>query len=90
MSSTPTIQQTEIESVVAPSPVRVPTDGGDHDLFSHYVTMLEWDAAYITGRPATALCGKKWVPTKDPERFPVCPDCKRIFDSLPPGDGDQP
>jgi hypothetical protein len=26
-----------------------------------------------------ALCGKMWVPTRDPDRFPVCPQCKEIF-----------
>jgi hypothetical protein len=66
------------------SPARAGSDDGDHDRFSHYVTKLEWDAAYITGRPATALCGKKWVPTKDPEKYPVCPTCKEIWESFQP------
>ena len=26
-----------------------------------------------------------WVPTRDPQRFPICPECKEIYDSLPPG-----
>jgi len=25
------------------------------------------------------------VPTRDPSRFPVCPDCKRIYESIPEG-----
>jgi len=29
-----------------------------------------------------ALCGKVWVPSRDPERFPVCPECKEIWQSL--------
>jgi uncharacterized C2H2 Zn-finger protein len=29
-----------------------------------------------------ALCGKVWVPGRDPEKFPVCPDCKKIYDKL--------
>jgi hypothetical protein len=71
------------------APAVAPSHGGndgDHDTFAHYVTKVQWDAAYLTGRPATALCGKKWVPTKDAERYPVCPECKEIFESLPPGD----
>jgi len=32
----------------------------------------------------TAICGKKWVPTRKPDDFPVCPDCKRIYDQLKP------
>jgi hypothetical protein len=25
------------------------------------------------------------VPTKNPDKFPVCPDCKEIWQSLNPG-----
>lgn len=35
-----------------------------------------------TGRPVVALCGKVWVPKRDPSQFPVCPDCKRIYDEM--------
>lgn len=30
------------------------------------------------GKPVTALCGRVFVPTRDPERLPLCPDCKRL------------
>jgi hypothetical protein len=23
-----------------------------------------------------------WVPSRDPERFPVCPECKEIWEGL--------
>jgi hypothetical protein len=39
----------------------------------------------VTGTPVIALCGKVWVPNRDPGKFPVCPECKEIFESLPPG-----
>jgi hypothetical protein len=32
-----------------------------------------------------ALCGKVWVPGRDPEKFPVCPECKAIYDGMRPG-----
>lgn len=32
--------------------------------------------AYIEGTEVTALCGKRWVPTRDPQRLPVCGECK--------------
>ena len=36
-----------------------------------------------------ALCGKMWVPGRDPQKFPVCPQCKEIYEGLAPGnDGD--
>ena len=39
----------------------------------------------VMGTPVVALCGKVWVPSRDPERFPVCPECKEIWESLKPG-----
>lgn len=53
-------------------------DDGDQERFSHFVPKAEILESAVTGRPVTALCGKKWVPSRDPERFPVCPECKRI------------
>jgi len=29
-----------------------------------------------------ALCGKIWVPKHDPSQYPVCPDCKRIYEEM--------
>jgi hypothetical protein len=39
-------------------------------------------ASRITS-PVMALCGKVWVPSRDPKKFPVCPDCQRIYESRP-------
>jgi hypothetical protein len=33
----------------------------------------------VTGQPVTALCGKVWVPGRDPSRFPLCGTCREIF-----------
>lgn len=58
------------------------TDGGDHDKFAHYVRKNEITESAVTGTAVTAICGKKWIPTRLPDEFPVCPDCKRIYDQL--------
>ncbi len=60
--------------------------GGDHERFAHYVRKEKIVESAVTGTPVVALCGKKWVPGRDPSRFPVCPDCKRIYEGLPAGD----
>ena len=60
-------------------------DEGDHDRFSHYVDKAKLTEALINGTPVIALCGKVWVPSRDPKRFPVCPECKRLFDMGPEG-----
>ena len=58
------------------------TEDGDHDRFSHYAPKAKIMEAIVTGVPIVALCGKKWVPSRDPEKFPVCPTCKEIYESL--------
>jgi len=30
----------------------------------------------VTGAPVKALCGKVWVPSHNPEKYPLCPTCK--------------
>ena len=63
----------------------VPTDDGDHERFSHYAPKDKVTEALVMGTPVTALCGKTWVPTRSPEKYPVCPECKEIWESLPKG-----
>lgn len=60
----------------------VPTDEGDHEKFSHYVEKDKLTEAMVMGTPVVALCGKVWVPSRAPEKFPVCPDCKEAWEQL--------
>lgn len=60
------------------------TEPGDHDKFSHYVKANELMPAMINGSELVALCGKKWVPTRDGLKFPKCPTCVEIWKTLPP------
>ncbi len=55
---------------------------GDHDRYSHYVKKDKILASALSGKPVIALCGKVWTPGRDPEKFPVCPTCKEIYDKL--------
>lgn len=54
---------------------------GDHDKFSHYVRKEKILEAQVLGIPAKALCGKEWLPSDLPEKYPVCPTCKEIYES---------
>jgi hypothetical protein len=56
---------------------------GDHERFSHYADKEKIMEAMVNGTPVRALCGKVWVPSRDPQRFPVCPECKEIYESIP-------
>jgi hypothetical protein len=62
------------------------TDDGDHERLSHYVPKDKLMDAMVNGTPVVALCGKVWVPSRDPQRFPVCPECKEIWASMHKGD----
>jgi hypothetical protein len=67
---------------VATTPVReertgAQLDEGDHERMAHivderYGTVVE---AIVNGTPCVALCGKVWVPSRDPKRYPICPTC---------------
>ena len=65
-----------------------PTDDGDHERFSHYVPKDKLTEAMVMGTPVVALCGKVWVPSRDPEKYPVCPECKEIWESLSDDDAE--
>jgi hypothetical protein len=63
-------------------------DGG-HDRYSHYVKKEKIVESAVTGKPVRALCGKKWIPSRDPEKYPICPACKEIYEGLPRGSKDK-
>lgn len=59
---------------------------GDHERFAHYVEKNKIMESAISGVPVRALCGKVWVPNRDPKKFPVCPECQEIYSGLPKGE----
>ncbi|MBD7917748.1 DUF3039 domain-containing protein [Cellulomonas sp. Sa3CUA2] len=74
------LERTETDEQVEP---------GDHERFAHYVRKEKIMESAMTGKPVIALCGKVWVPGRDPNKFPVCPVCKEVYDGLrEPQDGD--
>jgi hypothetical protein len=64
------------------SPIEAPeiappaTQLGDHDLYTHLVPKDKLADAMVYGFAIEALCGKQWVPSRDPERYPLCPTCE--------------
>ncbi|MDO5671657.1 MAG: DUF3039 domain-containing protein [Actinomycetaceae bacterium] len=73
---TSVLERTETETQRSP---------GDGERYAHYVRKEKITASAVTGQAVIALCGKVWVPMRDPKNFPVCPTCKEIMKSL--GDG---
>lgn len=54
------------------------TGDGDHDRFAHYVRKSDIVRSNVEGVPVQALCGKVWIPNRDPDKYPVCPTCKEL------------
>lgn len=67
---------------------RVQEDDGGHDRFAHYIKKNQILESALSGKAVEALCGKKWVPSRDPEKYPICPTCKEIYAGLRPGPED--
>lgn len=61
---------------------------GDDERYAHYVRKDKIMASALSGDPVIALCGKVWVPGRDPKKYPVCPTCKAIYEGINPGAGD--
>jgi hypothetical protein len=50
--------------------------------FSHYADSVSVTEGYITGKAVVAICGKVFVPSRDPKKFPICPICKELAEAL--------
>jgi hypothetical protein len=84
--------QMETELVVTST---TEVDEGDHERFTHIVLegytpkdgeFVPLDNSVVGGiinaTPVRALCGKVWVPGRDPQKYPICPTCKEIAESM--------
>ncbi|GAA1824153.1 hypothetical protein GCM10009771_24370 [Nesterenkonia flava] len=61
------------------------SEPGDHERFAHYVKKDKIMESALEGGAVVALCGKVWVPSRDPKKFPVCPECKEIYEGFGEG-----
>lgn len=82
--------ETITELVTTPS-----VDHGDHERFTHIVlegyTPEKGDfvplgnsvvEGMINSSAVKALCGKVWVPGRDPKKYPICPTCREVAESM--------
>jgi hypothetical protein len=54
----------------------------DNDLWAHFVPSDQIERALLYGEEAEALCGKKWIPSRPADGFPVCPTCQSMYDDI--------
>ena len=46
---------------------------------AHIIRKDDQMRGYVLGEEITALCGEKFIPTRDPERYPVCEGCREAL-----------
>jgi len=84
---------TDAGTTLAPTHVDPQLDG-DHERMSHIVlegfkpekgdfisagpSVVE---GMVNGTAVKALCGKIWVPGRNPKKYPLCPTCKEIAEA---------
>lgn len=56
-------------------PTKAPGDG---ERYAHFVSRSRLERSRNSGQPVVALCGKVWVPLRNPAGYPICPACKAI------------
>jgi len=61
---------------------KIELDDEGNEIFAHYAEKVSITAGYVMGTPVQAVCGKVFVPSKNPEKLRVCPACKEIMDAL--------
>jgi Protein of unknown function (DUF3039) len=86
----------DASTLIEPGLAKPILDDGDHERFTHIVlegytpkdteefvalgnSVVE---GMVNGTPVRALCGKVWVPGKDPGKYPVCPTCVEVAKSM--------
>ena len=77
---TQTIERTDTDERV--------DDGTDSDTpkFFHYVRKSKIAESAVMGNFVVALCGETFPVTRSPKPdSPVCPDCKKIYESMKKG-----
>jgi hypothetical protein len=57
-------------------------DTNDEKKYAHYAEKTSVTEGYVLGTPVLAVCGKLFVPSRDPKKFPLCPICKKISEAL--------
>ncbi|GAB3280915.1 DUF3039 domain-containing protein [Parasphingorhabdus pacifica] len=81
--STTTLPETDVR------PETADQTSDDRPEVFHYVQKDKITESAVMGTHVVALCGEVFPVTKSAKPgSPVCPDCKKVFENLPPG-GDE-
>jgi hypothetical protein len=87
---------TDVTQVIEPTTTDPILDDGDHERFTHIVLegytpkgsddLIPVGNSVVEGMinqtAVRALCGKVWVPGRDPGKYPVCATCAEVAESM--------
>lgn len=62
-------------------------DSDDSEKIAHWARKDKITEGYVEGVEILALCGKYFVPSRDPEGLEVCKPCEAVLNTMF-GDGD--
>lgn len=68
--------------VVAPEVIPTLSDEDSNERVAHIIKKSDWGKGYVMGEAVQALCGKMWVPHKDPQGLTTCSRCAEVFKEL--------
>lgn len=64
-----------------------PSDPGlEEGKVAHIIRKDDQMRGYVLGEEITALCGEKFIPTRDPYQYPVCEACRAALTMMNGGD----
>ena len=67
---------------------KLDTSHGDHERFAHYVDKNDMMSSRRLRHAHQGAVRQGLGAEPGPQKFPVCPECKEIYEALPPGDDD--
>lgn len=54
----------------------------DEGKVAHIVRKEDHMRGYVMGEEITALCGTRFIPSRDPERYPMCEACRQVLSAM--------
>lgn len=54
----------------------------DEPKVAHIVNREDKMMGYVMGNAIVALCGTVFVPTRDPDKYPLCEVCKEVLNNM--------
>lgn len=54
----------------------------DEPKIAHIIDKDDMMRGYVFGEEVVALCGFRFVPTRDPDKYPMCKECLSVLERV--------